>query len=136
VAGVAQDDQKSIPALEGSRFTLFSFSWSQNDSPATAEFQDAMKRFGREMKPLTAGHTGGWVAAKLFERAVGDTPGKITREAVLAGLWSLKGETLGGIAAPLTFVEGKNATRYLCSVAVAIEGGKLAPLNGGKYKCR
>jgi branched-chain amino acid transport system substrate-binding protein len=136
VAGVAQDDQRKIAALNGSRFTLFSFSWSQNDTPATAEFQEAMKKFGGDMKPLTAGHTGGWVAAKLFERAVGDTPGKITREAVLAGLWSLKGETLGGIAPPLTFVKGQKATRDLCSVAVAIEDGELKPLNGGKYKCR
>jgi branched-chain amino acid transport system substrate-binding protein len=134
-AGIAQEDEKDEPALEGARTTLFTFSWIDRSNPAALEFADAIARFGKDLKPITAGHTGGWTAGKLLEKAILAVPGKVTRESVLAGLWTLKNETLGGLTSPLTFTKGQNAPRSKCWTTVAIKGGKWIALRDGKFVC-
>jgi branched-chain amino acid transport system substrate-binding protein len=136
-AGIAKDNQQADPNLEGARSTLPTFSWIQNDSPATQEYQDAMRRFGKSLGPQTAGHSGGWTAAKLFEQGVraGGTAGPVTVASVLAGLYTFKNETLGGLTAPLTFTAGQTAPRVLCTSQVVIKGGKWRLINDGKFVC-
>jgi ABC-type branched-subunit amino acid transport system substrate-binding protein len=136
-AGLAKETQQEDPNLDGARSTLPTFSWLQNDSPAAMEFQDAMKRYGKNLLPVTAGHTGGWTAGKLFEKGVlaGGAAGKVTRATVLAGLYSLKNETLGGLTSPLTFAAGQSAVRARCSSQIEINGGKWRLIDGGKFNC-
>jgi branched-chain amino acid transport system substrate-binding protein len=51
----------------------------------------------------------------LFERAAaGRLSAKPTSAQILDGLWSLKGETLGGLTYPLTFTKGQNAEVKSC----------------------
>lgn len=136
-AGITKSNQEEDPNLEGARSTLPTFSWLQSNSPATAEFQEAMKRYGQGLAPLTGGHTGGWTAGKLFEKGVlaGGATGKVTRESVLAGLYTIKNDTLGGLTGPLTFVAGQTAARTTCSSGVEIVQGKWVPINGGAFNC-
>jgi branched-chain amino acid transport system substrate-binding protein len=136
-AGLAKDNQKADPNLEGARSTLPTFSWLQNDSPAAGEFQEAMKRYGKALLPVTAGHTGGWTAGKLFEKGVvaGGAAGKVTRATLLAGLYTIKNETLGGITSPLTFAAGQNAKRETCSSQIEIKDGNWRLIDGGKFAC-
>ncbi|MGH9035193.1 MAG: ABC transporter substrate-binding protein, partial [Acidimicrobiia bacterium] len=136
-AGLAKDSQQDDPNLDGARSTLPTFSWLQNDSPASAEFQEAMKRYGKGLLPATAGHSGGWTAGKVFEKGVvaGGTLGKVTRESVLAGLYTIKQDTLGGITGPLTFAAGQTAERARCTSGVEIKGGKWRLMNDGKFIC-
>ena len=134
-AGIAKDDQKGEATLQGARISLFTFPWTQSDSPATGEFQEAMKRYGKSLRPFTAGHAGGWVAAKMFEKAVTAFPGKVTRESVLVGLWAFKDETLGGLTSPLTFTRDQTAPRTRCWVSVVIKDGEFEIQRDGKFTC-
>jgi branched-chain amino acid transport system substrate-binding protein len=136
-AGIARDPQQGDPNLEGARSTLPTFSWIQNDSPASREYQDAMQRFGKGLGPPTAGHSGGWTAAKVFEQGVrnGGTAGPVTVASVLAGLYMFKNETLGGLTGPLTFTAGQTAPRTLCTSQVAIKDHKWLLIDGGKFVC-
>jgi ABC-type branched-subunit amino acid transport system substrate-binding protein len=136
-AGLAKDNQKDDPNLEGARSTLPTFSWLQTDSPAALEFQEAMKRYGKNLLPVTAGHTGGWTAGKLFEKGVlaGGASGKVTRATVLAGLYTIKNDTLGGLTSPLTFTAGQPTARVPCSTQIEISKGKWRLIDGGKFNC-
>jgi branched-chain amino acid transport system substrate-binding protein len=51
----------------------------------------------------------GWVSAKVFELAARNMPDTPTKEAVLEGLWSIKGNDIGGMTRPLTFVKDQPA---------------------------
>jgi ABC-type branched-subunit amino acid transport system substrate-binding protein len=136
-AGLAKDNQTADPNLEGARSTLPTFSWLQNDSPATQEFQDALKRYGKNLLPVTAGHTGGWTAGKLFEKGVlaGGATGKVTRATVLAGLYTIKNDTLGGLTSPLTFTAGQSVPRVPCSTQIEINKGKWRLIDDGRFRC-
>jgi len=68
-----------------------------------------------------------WAGAKLFEaaaKAVKLSPTSTSAD-VLKGLYSLKDETLDGIAPPLNFVKGKPAFPS-CYFVATIQGGALA----------
>jgi branched-chain amino acid transport system substrate-binding protein len=136
-AGLAKENQQQDTNLEGARSTLPTFSWLQNDSPAALEFQEAMKRYGKNLLPVTAGHTGGWTAGKLFEKGVlaGGASGKVTRATVLAGLYTVKNDTLGGLTSPLTFNAGQSPARVPCSTQIEINKGKWRLIDGGKFNC-
>jgi hypothetical protein len=49
-----------------------------------------------------------------FRAALRGATGKVTSATVLAGLWKLKNETLGGLVPGMTFTKGKNATKNPC----------------------
>jgi branched-chain amino acid transport system substrate-binding protein len=136
-AGLAKENQQQDTNLEGARSTLPTFSWLQNDSPAALEFQEALKRYGKNLLPVTAGHTGGWTAGKLFEKGVlaGGATGKVTRATVLAGLYTIKNDTLGGLTSSLTFNAGQPPARVPCSTQIEINKGKWRLIDGGKFNC-
>jgi branched-chain amino acid transport system substrate-binding protein len=73
----------------------------------------------------------GWAAGKLLEAiapSLGDHP---TRADIFKGLYSLRGETLGGIVPPLTFPQGPHDKVNLCTLPVvwsAKEGKWNAPI--------
>ena len=76
-----------------------------------------------------------WAAGLLFQAAakagnLGDNP---TPANVLTGLYALKGETLGGLTAPLTFKQGK-PTSLPCWFYFQVKDGKFATL-GTSYTC-
>jgi branched-chain amino acid transport system substrate-binding protein len=62
---------------------------------------------------------------------LGATP---TAAAFTKGLESFKGNTLGGLAPPLTFAKGK-AHPVPCVFLMGIKNEKFVVLNGGKYEC-
>lgn len=76
-----------------------------------------------------------YIGAKLFEAAVKAAPAdKVTAETVKQGLYSLKGETLGGLTAPLTFEEGQ-PTANNCWFISEIKDGRWTAPQGVKYEC-
>jgi branched-chain amino acid transport system substrate-binding protein len=74
-----------------------------------------------------------WVAGKILERVAQSFPAHPTTPDVLKGLWSFKNETLGGLIAPTTFVEGAptNDLANVCNLPLKIVNGKPVPTNGG-----
>ena len=84
---------------------------------------------------MTGAAPGAWTAGKLLEKALLAVPGKVTRESVLAGLWTLRNENLGGLTSPLTFTKGQNAPRSRCWTTIAIKGGRWTALRNGTFVC-
>ena len=84
--------------------------------------------------PTTRGNAA-WAAMELFGTAVkaGGT-GPVTSASILAGLYTLKDETLGGLAPPLTFVKGQ-ANLHNCYFVIGITGGKFVAPNGITPSC-
>jgi branched-chain amino acid transport system substrate-binding protein len=135
VAASSKTEHAADPNMAGGLIaSLGLFLWTDSSTPATAEFQAAMKKYlGRTPG---AGHAAGWAAARVFEKAaagIGEPP---TAAAVLDGLYSFKGETVGGLVMPLTFTRGQPAPRQICWATNYAEGGKWTAFDGGRINCR
>jgi branched-chain amino acid transport system substrate-binding protein len=109
--------------------------------PALGSFRAALRRYApglltsssvvQEPNTLFA-----WVGGLLFEaaaKAAHLTPGSSPAQ-VKEGLYALRGETLGGLAPPLTFTPGRPAF-VPCYFTDELKGGAFVPLNGGKPSC-
>lgn len=111
------------------------FPWFQSGTPATDEFQAAMKRYGANLEPGVA-LTMGWVPGKLFEKATASLPEAPTSAAVLEGLWSIQKDDLGGLSQPLTFTRGKPAApNPICWWNLRIENGRWVSPDQFKRTC-
>ena len=128
------DELKNEPSLKNSLIAGFNtFPYFQSDAGAAAdEFQSASKRFGA--KP-SGGSATAWVSGKLFEKAAANLPEPPTTDAVLAGLWSIKDDDLGGLTQPLTFTENQKPTAKVCWWNVALRGGAWISPDGFKRTC-
>ena len=107
------DQHRKDKNLDGMYSASFVFPWFQRGTPATDEFQGALKSFGQGMTP-GAGPPVGWVSGKLLEKAAANMPEPPTSQAILDGLWSVRDDTLAGLTAPLTFVRDKPAVQIAC----------------------
>jgi branched-chain amino acid transport system substrate-binding protein len=94
---------------------------------------------GLEKEPAwTEESSSAWPAAKLFVAAAG--AGGLTRSRTLSagmvvkGLESMKKQTLGGFAPPLTFPAGKPHT-VNCWFTAELLNGKAQMANGGRITC-
>lgn len=75
-----------------------------------------------------------YAAGKLFETAVRGAGDEITPESLKKALYTLKDETLGGLAPPLTFVEGK-PTSPNCYFVSTVENGEWSAPEGAEPQC-
>ncbi len=78
-----------------------------------------------------------YTSAKLFEAAIDALPDdvtEITPETIKQGLYLLEDETLGGLTAPLTFVEGE-PTLVNCWFVSQIEDGEWTAPRGLETSC-
>lgn len=103
-------------------------------SPLMQGYRDAVARYvpGGAMGDFGAAV---WVAGKMWERlapSLGDTP---TRQAVLDALYAFRGETLGGLSAPLTFGPGAHGEVNLCTVPIRLEGTRWVNPTNDRYVC-
>jgi branched-chain amino acid transport system substrate-binding protein len=117
--GIAED-LKNDPNLDGTIGSVSVFPWFQKGTPATDEYQEALKVFGTN-EASGAGPAIGWSAAKLFERGGAALAEPPTRESLLAGLAALRSETLGGLVAPLTFQPNTPPTPFVCWFSVVLK---------------
>jgi hypothetical protein len=75
------------------------------------------------------------VAAKLFELATQKLPEPPSTEGILEGLWSIKGNDLGGLTAPLTFRRDEKAEYLSCYWVVQFKDARIVSPNGGERGC-
>ena len=124
------------PALNGERSAELVFPWFDHSIPATQAYQAALARYAPTLgdgNDSTAAYT--WASGMLFEKAVEASGAKtVTPASIKAGLYSLKGVTLGGLTVPLTFVKGK-PNLVNCYFTVGIEGGKYVEPDKLKTNC-
>jgi ABC-type branched-subunit amino acid transport system substrate-binding protein len=129
------DDVRKDPTLDGLVVESPMRPWFGTDSPAQAELHNAMAK-DAPGEQVTSGYGAGWVAAKLFERATRSLPEPGNAEGVLAGLWSIQNDDLGGLTYPLSFAKDAPVAHKACWWPVQVDHGKWADRSGGQVTCR
>jgi branched-chain amino acid transport system substrate-binding protein len=135
MSNMVLDRQKDDPNLKGAIATTNAFPYFEEDTPATLEFRDAMRKYGPSGTPNAVGNAQGWVSGKLFEKAAADLPEPATREALLARLWSIKDDDLGGLTLPLRFTRDQPAPMVVCWFNIALESDKWSSPDRFKRSC-
>jgi branched-chain amino acid transport system substrate-binding protein len=126
---ISQPFENPPAYMEGSVAPIGSFPWFlTSGTPALDEYGQALDKYVRNQRGSYSAL--GWANAKLLEKALtGHVSGTPTAQDVFNGLWALRGETLDGLTAPLTFSQGQPAAPVVCSFRAAVQGGKwVAPL--------
>jgi branched-chain amino acid transport system substrate-binding protein len=135
VAQHAASDERFIEAggadVEGALVASTTAEWST--SAEMADYRQAMAQYAPNGIRGSMG-SNVWTAGKLLEKAAARFPARPTSADVLEGLYSLRGETLGGKIPPTTFARGRShADTNTCHVPGVIRGGKIVPLKGPTY---
>jgi branched-chain amino acid transport system substrate-binding protein len=124
--------------LETAISTVQSFPWFY-DGPETKDFHAAMKQYsGIKEEDDSEASAIAWVSGLMFEKAVelSGATGVPTTADVLKGLNSFKGETLGGLAVPLTFGDPRpDGGRFKCYFTAEYKDGKFSTPKGLKTDC-
>lgn len=133
---MSDDRVLTFPAEEIEGFLIGSQTAQYSTSPKMADFRSAMARYvPKGIKASMAGAS--WASGKLLEAMAGRfSGGAITSNDVLEGLYSLKGETAGGILPPMAFKrdQGHGDTNR-CVFLVRIEKGTFTTPKGDQYVC-
>jgi branched-chain amino acid transport system substrate-binding protein len=102
--------------------------WST--SPAMADYRAAMDRWVPG-GPKGAMGANIWAAGKMLEKVSASFPGRPGPADVLAGLYGLRGETLGGRIPPTAYLPGQShRNTNPCHVPGVIKAGKVVALRG------
>jgi branched-chain amino acid transport system substrate-binding protein len=123
---------ENVPELEGVFTSSPTPMWSL--SPKMADYRDALKKY------VPGGVGAAWgaeafVSGKLLEKMSKNFSPAPTAADVLAGLWSLQNETLGGLLPGITYYKGEtHRNSNLCMVPIRIKGGKFQPRDGDTEK--
>ena len=77
-----------------------------------------------------------WSAGKLLEAIAPALPAVPTSADILARLYALNGETLGGLSTPLFYRPGEGSDKInSCIVPLSVKKGKFVPKNGDNFIC-
>ena len=123
------------PAAEGAIVGTKLAAWPAKDSPGLAEVHDVFAAVLPGVE-VNGAHLGGWVSAKIFEAATRHLPDHPTSADVLDGLWSLRGETVGGLTYPVSFAKGQSSPRKACWSVVVVRNHKYSAPYGGTLDCK
>jgi branched-chain amino acid transport system substrate-binding protein len=139
IPDVADSTFPSDASFDGTEIVSTIVPYFDNTLPGMKEFHQALAKYapqiGTAKTPLSNPVLQPWVSGKLFEtavKAIGNKP--ITAESVKEGLYSLKGETLGGLTAPLTFTRDK-VSPHNCYFYYKIENRAFVAPNGLSPTC-
>ena len=123
------------PNLEGMALITGTVPWIVNSTPAMAEFHQAMKTFAPG-EATNGGTLTGWVSGKLLEQAVAQSPAATLDSAgILAGLWTIKNDDLGGLTSPRMFSQDQPARESRCWWLVQAGRGTWSSPNDGRRGC-
>ena len=71
----------------------------------------------------------------LLERMAAGFGPTVTTAAFLDAIFTLQGETVGGLFPPITFHREVPVSRSLCMVPLRFTGDKFVPLDGDRFVC-
>ncbi|WP_406462420.1 ABC transporter substrate-binding protein [Streptomyces sp. NBC_01622] len=132
--GTADDTWLSHDSVQGTVNIDLNFPYFDSSTPATKAYQDLLAKHSLGHKSGASG-TYAYTGAKLFEAAAKAVSGKTVDSASLkAALYGMKGETLGGLSAPLTFTKDK-PTLIDCWFVSTIENKKWTAPRGLETSC-
>ena len=106
------------------------------DQPGTKAFHEAAEKYAPG-QAIDQSASDGWTSGKLMEAALNalgaelrDRP--ITTADIFSGLYLLKGETLGGLASPLTYKKGQPSPINGCYFSMVLGPDGFFPPFGSK----
>lgn len=121
----------SKPGLGDMLLSMAVFPFAGLSTPAYQEFDSAWQRYGGEADKGPAAASG-WASAKLFEKAA--SAGDISRTGLIKALRAMRGETLGGLTAPMTFGP-QGALPVKCAFTMVGNNGTWTAPDGSKPDC-
>jgi len=122
--------------LESMLLAVPTFPFVGKQTPAAAEFEDVFAAATGDVPGPYAAE--GWVSAKLFELAATKAAAamqSVSSKTLMDALYTVEGETLGGLAVPLTFKRGGGVENASCYWAVRSADGRWGALNGPDPIC-
>jgi branched-chain amino acid transport system substrate-binding protein len=123
-------DQKTFAAVTGfkSEGGTNGFPWWAND-PAVAIYRQAMAQYSPNGVATSGNSTSIWSSLELLKKAIENAkPATIDRASVLAAMYTIKNETLGGLLPqPVTYTQGKPSTPIGCSWLFKFNAGDKNP---------
>lgn len=138
---IGMADQLALPSLlddpvtDGTVVGTKLAAWPAADRPGLAELHQAFAAMAPGVE-VNGAHIGGWVSAKTFEAGAQRLPDNPTSADVLDGLWSIRGNDLGGLTFPLSFEKDRPSPRRTCWSVVLIQQKRFVAPNGGVLGCR
>jgi branched-chain amino acid transport system substrate-binding protein len=110
------------------------FPWVDSYTPAQAAYQQAVKQYDPQLAS-SATTAAEWSAGMLAVAADKNLTATPTSAEFFQGLWSIKDNNLGGLAPPLTFTQGGNATPSNCFFLMTLQNGQFVDLQNGNTTC-
>jgi branched-chain amino acid transport system substrate-binding protein len=125
------------PSMEGAYVGQSTAPWFQTSIPAVAEYDRVLKAFAPSV--VSDGSAiQGWVSARLLEAALRKAADPTTSTGILQGLYSIRGDDLGGLTYPITFTAGaanNTAVMPACYWVVKVQRGAFVSPDGGQRHC-
>jgi branched-chain amino acid transport system substrate-binding protein len=122
------------PHLNGLLAAQTNFPWVDSFTPAQAAYQQAVKAYDPSLAG-SATASAEWAAGMLAVAADKDLTATPTSAEILQGLWSIKGNNLGGLSPPLTFNQNAPATPSDCYFLMSLQNGQFVDLDNGNTQC-
>jgi branched-chain amino acid transport system substrate-binding protein len=100
------------PSLDGSLLVSPNANWLDDSNPTVKDFLGALDKFApdvRKSPQFTVNTFWSWLGGEMFRKAAesADIGPTSTRADMMAAMYTLKDETLGGAIAPITYTQGK-----------------------------
>ena len=134
-SGTMDANLAKLPGMANALVSLNDFPWTVSGNNGINEFLDAYRTYAPN-QPLTPNASQGWASAILFQQAAAHVSAHPSSAEILAGLWSMHNNSLGGLAPPLTFAKNKPAPAALCAFVMKVQGGVMKSPYGLKTICR
>jgi branched-chain amino acid transport system substrate-binding protein len=133
--GVAvSQSMASDSQLDGMFATQVTFPWMDAYTPAQAAYQQAIQTYAPSL--VSSGASAAeWTSGELAVAASGYLGTTPTSAQFFQGLYTIKNNTLGGLAPPLTFNTSAAATAPSCYFEITLGNGKFVDPNGGRPIC-
>lgn len=133
-SGAFDNRYLTMSQLNGTYIPTTNALWS-GTGQAVTQFQQAMSKY-EASTPLGPNPMAGWAGGELFGAAAANLPANATPADVFAALYALPaGDTLSGLAPPLTFTKDKPAAQVTCFFLGQINGGKVTAPQGEAAIC-
>jgi branched-chain amino acid transport system substrate-binding protein len=120
--------------LEGFFATAQDFPYMVGNTPATAQFQQAVQQFAPNLR-LSGGTAIAWASGQMVAKVAAHIGGQPTSQDLLNGLWTIHNETLDGLTPPLTYVKNGPTPPVNCYFLIEMKGGKWTSPSGDTYAC-
>lgn len=134
-SGTMDANLAKLPGMANALVSLNDFPWTVSGNQGISQFLAAYHTYAPD-QPLTPNASQGWASAVLFEQAAAHVSAHPSSAQILAGLWSLRDDTLGGLAPPLTFAKDKPAPDARCAFVMKVRNGVMESPYGLKTVCR